>query len=980
MTFVLMIYAMSAVADDMIMIIRLKFENSTPENGHVIFKSDYPTVIKLGNDAYLSWELNDKTLTDIKILVNGSVVSTNTTGTYVTRPAMDTSIKVALFDVVSSKVVEEHEHHIKVVANPTIDSFTADKTSVSAGEEVNFLWAATNMSVASISPSVTMTGANSAKVNVDDTTTFTLTVENELGNKVTEDLVIDVVPVAPTVKSFTSTTNSVYRDDFLTFNWEVEDSDHADIYANGTWYRDLPVSGSLDIKMSILGNINVSIRGVDAKGGEGAIQSLTIEVLESIDWNIKPQLVNAGSVKFGQSIDVEWEMGPTLRDLTAKYQTNVDSSWQSVSIDKSSGLLSFAVNDPSLRLINLKFIGERLNGTFVEEYVIGSVVNVEINAIDAAVGTSILMNVESGKSESLFVYSNNIYLKQIGNGVNFIDVKYSGSNKIEVRKTTSAATTLFSFDVYGLPDWVAKPAASHAVATPGEEVELSWTAVSPFEKVSIERTSELGSQVFDNLELSATYSAGNRFKTSLVDGEGRVKYRFKAHTAAGSVITHDVYVYMNNVKLSSKVIAFGEPLVFDVTMGIGDIAFYVEGVKFKQIASTGSKMTVSIDAIPLGYQDIRVASTTTISGAKTIWEDRIEVYDPGKLKIMADYHLAPVGSGLNVAWTTPAGFTSPQVYSIDSDGNREEISTNANGSYAFVLPDVNSIRFYVEAFNASGVKQTSLNTVYQTKSYPVNSNQLFDQDIWIYHEKIHTASSTYKTWVNGKYVGSTSLSSAIAVGDKGKSVIDKSFFPSPGTYIIKVLESKSVIAEFKEQIIELTILPPVDYSLNYVNYENIQFGENASYYWEIPLVYTKVRAHYREDNKEIQFVSNSSYGSFTMPNTSTIQAAELYVEIETDTGFATTVRMRSTALKVSLSATSIAPDATNKGITVFHDSYLYAAKNFNIYVDGVKIFSNQKGSSTYIPSSYLPKGKREIKVETNNWGTKKVFTQYVDVL
>jgi hypothetical protein len=964
-TLIIMSYATVAIADDMIMIIRMKFLDSTPENGHVIFKSDYPKVINLGNDAYLSWETNDKSLNDVKILVNGSVISSDKKGTYATRPTKDALINVALFDVTASKVVESHDHQIKVSAPPSIDSFTADKTAVAAGEQINLTWSGKNIESSSISPSVTVTGKNSASTIVNEVTTFILTVTNELGNTTTKSLTVDVVADAPQVKSFTTGVSSVYKGDSLVFNWDVVNADYASLYVDGQWYQNLPLSGSKDIIMQTVGNQTPSIRGVVAATGDtGTYASLDIEVLDSIDWNIKPRLENPHSAKLGEKIGVVWEMGPTLRDIKVKYQTNVDSSWQDFPIDAASGVLSYRVSDPNLRLINFRFVGERLNGQTIDEFVVASVVNVEINAADAAVDSSVLMNVESGKAESLYVYNNNIFMKKISNGVNFVDIKYSGSNKLDVRLTPEESSVIFSFDVYGLPDWVVKPSASHAIALPGESIELSWTAISPFKKVSITKSSSLGSSVFDNLDLSAAAS-DNKFKTSLIDGESYAKYRVTAHAASGSTIFHDVYVYTNNVKLKSDSVSFGSPLVFDVTMGIGDIAFYIDGKKYKQVSSSGQAMTVSLDAVPIGMHDLRVVSLSSLTGNKSAWTGNAEVFSSEVPSIKSDYYFVPVGGDINVSWFAPDGYTNYRIYAIPDGGTERSISNKKSGTFAYKMENVNMIAFYIEAKKPDGTIVTKYYRVYQTESKLVNTNVESGDLVGVASKKYFTTSTTLSIFVNDALA--SKVVNTAGNGVVKTTYIDRSYFPTPGIYAIKVLEETSAVANFMPQYLSVEIIEKVDTGLNQANYTLLPSGEDVTYSWEMPSKYTSFRVSYREDGVEKQVVSTQGYGSFTTANNTKNQNAELYINATTDSGYVKTTRLQSFAYDASVNKTLI---SSKESVVVSHRSYSSLYSSFNIYINGVKVVGATKNAQSYLAYSMFKKGMNEVRVESSVLSTR----------
>jgi len=111
---------------------------------------------------------------------------------------------------------------ISEVTLPTIQSFTANPTSIASGESSVLSWSTTNATAVSINQGVgNVSATGTAEVSPEEMTTYTLTATNSDGNT-TQSCTIEVVLNLPIIDYFTANPTSILAGEWSTLSWSVQ--------------------------------------------------------------------------------------------------------------------------------------------------------------------------------------------------------------------------------------------------------------------------------------------------------------------------------------------------------------------------------------------------------------------------------------------------------------------------------------------------------------------------------------------------------------------------------------------------------------------------------------------------------------------------------------------------------------------------------------------------------------------------------------
>jgi len=106
------------------------------------------------------------------------------------------------------------------INNPVIDSFTANLSTIDAGQTVTLTWTTTNAISVTISPGIgTVAASGSTTVTPANTTTYTLTASGYSGTSVTSSVTVTVMPrVLPVINIDPST---IQKGNTATISWKA---------------------------------------------------------------------------------------------------------------------------------------------------------------------------------------------------------------------------------------------------------------------------------------------------------------------------------------------------------------------------------------------------------------------------------------------------------------------------------------------------------------------------------------------------------------------------------------------------------------------------------------------------------------------------------------------------------------------------------------------------------------------------------------
>lgn len=119
------------------------------------------------------------------------------------------------------------------VKPPVINSFTASKTSIEAGETVTLTWTTTNASSVTISPDIgTVAASGSTSVTPTTTTTYTLMAKGKSDKTASSSLTITVKPRTPPI--FSTDRTVIKKGKTATLSWSAPGATHVSISSVGT--------------------------------------------------------------------------------------------------------------------------------------------------------------------------------------------------------------------------------------------------------------------------------------------------------------------------------------------------------------------------------------------------------------------------------------------------------------------------------------------------------------------------------------------------------------------------------------------------------------------------------------------------------------------------------------------------------------------------------------------------------------------------
>ncbi|MBV9303958.1 MAG: hypothetical protein JOY62_14830 [Acidobacteriaceae bacterium] len=176
-----------------------------------------PSSIAAGSSSTLSWSVTGATSLSIspgigKVTGTSVSVSPTATTTY-TLTATNSGGSVTAHASVTVKSSS---------ALPTISSFSANPSSITAGNSSTLSWSVTGATSLSISPGIGSVTGTSVSVSPTATTTYTLTATNSSGSvSATASVTVTGSSGPPIIYSFTANPSTIASGDSSTLSWDV---------------------------------------------------------------------------------------------------------------------------------------------------------------------------------------------------------------------------------------------------------------------------------------------------------------------------------------------------------------------------------------------------------------------------------------------------------------------------------------------------------------------------------------------------------------------------------------------------------------------------------------------------------------------------------------------------------------------------------------------------------------------------------------
>lgn len=115
---------------------------------------------------------------------------------------------------------------------PVIDTFSATPSTINRGDSAALSWTVTGAESLSISPGIGAVTGTSVTVNPTQTTTYTLTAQNQYG-PATRTITLNVTqPAPPTINAFTANPGTIPLGGITTLNWTVTGATEVSIAAD----------------------------------------------------------------------------------------------------------------------------------------------------------------------------------------------------------------------------------------------------------------------------------------------------------------------------------------------------------------------------------------------------------------------------------------------------------------------------------------------------------------------------------------------------------------------------------------------------------------------------------------------------------------------------------------------------------------------------------------------------------------------------
>lgn len=191
-----------------------------------------PSTIMVGNSTTLAWETSHAT----QVSLNNSIGVVSDDGSMEVSPTVNTVYKLTVIGEENKTVDCEVPVTVSEDPVPVCEFFTASPNALPAGGgEVTLDWKTLKSNTATITPTVgkvAVTG--NQKINVTESTTFTLTAEDDNGDKVSCEAPVAVADPEPVLTcaddvTFTASDSSILRGSDTTLSWSTSNVDSVSI-------------------------------------------------------------------------------------------------------------------------------------------------------------------------------------------------------------------------------------------------------------------------------------------------------------------------------------------------------------------------------------------------------------------------------------------------------------------------------------------------------------------------------------------------------------------------------------------------------------------------------------------------------------------------------------------------------------------------------------------------------------------------------
>ena len=292
-----------------------------------------PSSITVGGSSRLEWETTHADSVSIPGTTGTLLVDGNTS----VSPTVDTDYELTAS---GASGTDDDTEIVTVKVTPKIDSFSANPTTITVGDQATLSWTTQGATSASINQNVgtVSVGANqSTSVSPDTDTTYTLTASDAEDDTATEPA---TVKVKPKIVSFSASSTTITKGDPVTLRWTTEGATSASINQDvGT----VSVGTNQSTSVSPSATTTYTLTASDAEN-DTATATSTVTVVDSPvigSFSAKPSTITEG----GSSTLTWTTTGATSVSIPGTTGTLLVNGSTSVSPDTSTTYTLTAKNN-----------------------------------------------------------------------------------------------------------------------------------------------------------------------------------------------------------------------------------------------------------------------------------------------------------------------------------------------------------------------------------------------------------------------------------------------------------------------------------------------------------------------------------------------------------------------------------------------------------------------------------------------------------
>jgi hypothetical protein len=281
---------------------------TNPTTPVIVEFSSNPSTIDSGSTSTLLWNVTGAT----SVSINQGIGQVDVAGTRVVSPNTSTTYTITASNSAGS-VTASAVIMITSPGLPLISSFTANPSTINAGESSNLQWNIADATSVSINQGIgSVSSSGTRTVNPTVSTTYTITASNSAGSVTASAVIMITSPGLPLISSFTANPITINSGQSSTLSWNITGATSASISAGiGTVNA---TSGTHQVSPNT--NTTYTLTATNATGSSTAQVTVTMGVAGQPV--INSFTANPITINSGQSSTLSWNItGATSASISA---------------------------------------------------------------------------------------------------------------------------------------------------------------------------------------------------------------------------------------------------------------------------------------------------------------------------------------------------------------------------------------------------------------------------------------------------------------------------------------------------------------------------------------------------------------------------------------------------------------------------------------------------------------------------------------